>query len=252
MIEPVIEVRALTKSYPPNDVLRGVDLTVQTGEWVALMGPSGCGKSTLLNLIAGLDDLDTGSISLAGQQVECLRASARAKMRRRHVGILFQAFNLVPHLDVRSNVELPLRLAGASKGAAAQRCDELLERLGLLDHHRASPSTLSGGQQQRVALARAIANAPSVLLADEPTGSLDSAATASVLELLRAEHHRGQTIVMVTHDYLVASAADRIVRMRDGRCVGSENLLDELNGGFVDDLVGSTTESAFDRLVRFE
>ena len=252
MNDSIIEVSALCKSYPPNEVLRGVDLNVDRGEWVALMGPSGCGKSTLLNLIAGLDGVGGGTITVAGRRVDTLGASKRAEMRRTYVGILFQSFNLVPHLDVRSNIELPLRLAGATKRKAALRCDELLARLDLSEHNRASPSTLSGGQAQRVALARAVANAPSVLLADEPTGSLDSESTSAVLDLLRSEHRGGQTIVMVTHDYRVASAADRIVRMRDGRCVGSDSIVGALEGDFVDDLIGATSESAFDRLVRFE
>ncbi len=245
----IIEICALTKSYGPNPVLRGVDLKVDSGEWVALMGPSGCGKSTLLNMIGGLDQPDSGSVTLADQRVDVLSASKRAELRRTHVGIVFQAFNLVPHLDVQQNVELPLRLAGAGRRSATERSRELVARLGLEDHAHAAPSTLSGGQQQRVAIARALANRPTVLLTDEPTGSLDTEATNVVLDLLRSEHRDGQTIVMVTHDYRVASAADRIVRMSDGRCEHSESILEE---SYTDELIGPTGESPFDRLVRFE
>lgn len=250
-----VEVRGLTKSFGAQTVLHGIDLRVMRSEWVALMGPSGCGKSTLLHLLGGLDGADGGSICVAGSDVTAMSRSRKAKLRRHRVGYVFQSFNLVAHLDVQANIALPARLAGASTRDARRRADELLDELDMLALRHASPSTLSGGQQQRVAVARAIANQPRVLLADEPTGSLDSESARGVLQLLKAEHGRGQTIVMVTHDHQVAAAADRVVRMRDGRVVGDQLLArqDDLDGGeIVDDLIGSTRIPVFDRLVSFE
>jgi putative ABC transport system ATP-binding protein len=222
---PAISIRSVSKAYADTQVLVGIDLDVQPGEWVALMGPSGCGKSTLLNLIGGLDEIggrndkNRGSIAIAGTDIASLTPSQRSVFRRRHVGVVFQSFNLVPHLSVSANIELPLRLSGLSQRSAHIRSAELLNRLGLTSHARSSPTTLSGGQQQRVAIARAVANQPTVLLADEPTGSLDSASATNVIELLTEEHQRGQTLIMVTHDEAVASAADRIIRMLDGALV---------------------------------
>ncbi len=212
----VIETRRIAKKYGITQVLKDIEITVESGEWVALMGPSGCGKSTLLNIIGGLDEADTGTVQVASTNIAQLNASQRAVFRRTHVGIVFQAFNLIPHLTVSGNIEVPLRLNGTSRRAADHRAHELLKHLQMESFANASPTTLSGGQQQRVAIARALANRPLVLLADEPTGSLDTTASADVIELLRAEHLRGQTIVMVTHDERVAAAADRIVWMLDG------------------------------------
>jgi putative ABC transport system ATP-binding protein len=216
-----VEARCVRKQFGATEVLKGVDLCVQPGEWVALMGPSGCGKSTLLNLLGGLDDATSGSIKVAGTDIATLNASQRAVFRRNNIGFVFQAFNLVAHLDVSSNIELALRLNATSRRDARNRSTELIERLGMISHIKASPSTLSGGQQQRIAIARAIANKPTVLLADEPTGSLDSEAAMAVIDLLRTEHQAGQTIVMVTHDEHVANHADRILFMRDGNWVES-------------------------------
>jgi putative ABC transport system ATP-binding protein len=197
--------------------VRGLSLTVEPGTWIAVMGPSGCGKSTMLHLLGGLDVPDSGSISIAGQEITTLSAGERAVLRRRRVGYVFQQYNLLPHLDVVANVELPQRLAGAGRRAARQRGLELLDSLGLADRCRDLPGKLSGGEQQRVAIARAVANEPDLLLADEPTGALDSAAADVVIDLLRRQHDGGQTIVMVTHDPDVAAAADGVVTMRDGR-----------------------------------
>ena len=224
----LLEARGLEKSFRTNDlerpVLRGLSLEVERGEWVAAMGPSGCGKSTMLHLLGGLDLPDAGSVRLGDDEITALSAPDRARLRRRRVGYVFQQYNLIPHLDVVANVELPQRLAGASRHAARTRATELLEALGLTGRQRNMPGTLSGGEQQRVAIARAIANHPDVLLADEPTGALDSASSALVLDLLRARHDAGQTIVMVTHDPVVAAASDRIVHVLDGRIVNSEPL----------------------------
>jgi putative ABC transport system ATP-binding protein len=200
-------------------VLRGLSISAVRGEWVAVMGPSGCGKSTMLHLVGGLDLPDSGSIVLDGDEITTLGVAERARLRRRRVGFVFQQYNLIPHLDVAANIELPQRLAGASHRESRTRASELLDALGLADHGGDLPATLSGGEQQRVAIARAVANQPDLLLADEPTGALDSAASALVLDLLRAQHARGQTIVMVTHDPAVAAAADRTVHVLDGRVV---------------------------------
>jgi putative ABC transport system ATP-binding protein len=202
-------------------VLRGLSLEVDRGEWVAAMGPSGCGKSTMLHLLGGLDLPDAGSIHLGDDEVTALGVPDRARLRRRRIGYIFQQYNLIPHLDVGANVQLPQRLAGASRRDARSTALELLDALGLTGRERNLPGTLSGGEQQRVAFARAVANHPDLLLADEPTGALDSESAALVLDLLRSRHDSGQTIVMVTHDPDVAAASDRIVHVLDGRIVAS-------------------------------
>jgi putative ABC transport system ATP-binding protein len=213
----------LVKAYRTDGaeqvVLRGVSMTVEAGEWIAVMGPSGCGKSTLLHVLGGLDDPDAGSILLGDQDISRLGVAARAVLRRQRVGYVFQQYNLIPHLDVAANVELPQRLLGRGRREAKSRTAELLDALGLADKAHALPGTLSGGEQQRVAIGRALANGPDLLLADEPTGALDTAASRAVIELLREQHDAGQTIVMVTHDPDVANAADRTVHLRDGRVV---------------------------------
>ena len=214
----------LYKTYDTGSVrveaLRGVTLSIGAGELIAITGPSGCGKSTLLHLLGGLDLPTRGEVILSGQRLDLLSEAKRAVLRRRHVGYVFQFFNLVANLSVADNVELPLLLAGRAAGDARARRAALLARLGLgADDARKAPSELSGGEQQRVALARALANEPSVLLADEPTGNLDSDATAQVIALLAECNAAGQTIVLVTHDARVSAAAGREVRMEDGRVV---------------------------------
>jgi putative ABC transport system ATP-binding protein len=203
----------------PATVLAGVSLDVAGGEWVALMGPSGSGKSTLLHLLGGLDNPASGEVWVAGERMSGCSESARARLRRHHVGYVFQQYNLVDELDAVGNVELPLRLRGVPRRAARARAGELLGRLGLAGKARSAPSTLSGGQQQRVAIARALAARPTVVLADEPTGALDSGAAGEVVEVLRAAHRDGQAIVVATHDPDVAAAADRVLHLRDGRVV---------------------------------
>jgi putative ABC transport system ATP-binding protein len=201
----------------PVRALRGVDLDVETGEFVAIMGPSGCGKSTLLNLIAGLDTADEGEITIADEVITGRSEDDLARMRRRHIGIVFQFFNLLEGMTVLENVVLPAVIAGRKRKQAETRARDMLDLLGLGDKGRELPGVLSGGQRQRLAIARALANEPTLLLADEPTGALDSAGGHEVLELFKRLHADGQTILMVTHNDEVATAADRIVRMRDGR-----------------------------------
>jgi putative ABC transport system ATP-binding protein len=218
---PDLVVHGLRKTFgaPPVRALRGVDLTVRQGEFVALMGPSGSGKSTLLHLVAGLDRADEGTVALAGVRTEELGSAKLARLRRRHVGLVFQFFHLVEHLSALENVALAALIAGARPAAATDRARDLLDTLGLLDRAAERPGALSGGQRQRVAIARALANRPTLLLADEPTGALDSAGAAEVLDLFGRLHRTGQTILMVTHSREVAAGAQRIVRMRDGQVV---------------------------------
>src|SRR3954454_22515400 len=218
--EHVIVTGGLSREYDGVHALRGVDVSVADGEFVAVTGPSGCGKSTLLNLLGGLDRPTAGEIELGGRRVDGFNEARWALVRRREIGFVFQFFNLIANLSVADNVELPGLLAGLSSREARTRRQELLESLGIAEHADAAPGHLSGGQQQRVAIARALINRPSVLLADEPTGNLDSASAREVVAVLRERHADGQTIVLVTHDMRVASAAQRVVAMRDGRIVG--------------------------------
>ena len=220
MQSPRRHIRQLRSSRPFQ--LRGVDLTVSGGEFVALMGPSGCGKSTLLNLVAGLDIADEGDITVAGEQVTGRSEDELARLRRRHIGIVFQFFNLLEGMTVLENVALPAVIAGRKRRMAETRAKDLLDLLGIGDKASAVPGVLSGGQRQRLAIARALANEPTLLLADEPTGALDSAGGDEVIELLRRLHTGGQTVVLVTHDDSVAAAAQRVVRMRDGRILAPE------------------------------
>ena len=214
----VVETHGLRKTFEsegaPVRALRGVDFTMTPGEFVAVMGPSGCGKSTLLNIVAGLDTPTDGDVALAGEALVGKTEDELAIMRRRHIGIVFQFFNLLEGMSVLENVTLPAVIAGAPRKRAETRARDLL---GLGDKAKDAPGVLSGGQRQRLAIARALANEPTLLLADEPTGALDSEGGHEVLELFRRLHAGGQTILMVTHDDAVAAAADRIVRMRDGR-----------------------------------
>jgi putative ABC transport system ATP-binding protein len=233
-MEPVLTVRGARKTFEaelaPVRALRGVDLTLSDGEFVAIMGPSGCGKSTLLNLVAGLDTADDGEIVLAGEQVTGKSEDELARMRRRHIGIVFQFFNLLEGMTVLENVVLPAMIAGTKRKAAETRARDLLDLLGLGDKAGEVPAVLSGGQRQRLAIARALANEPTLLLADEPTGALDSDGGREVLELFKRLHADGQTILLVTHNDEVAEAADRIVRMRDGR-VEDEGLTETVGAG---------------------
>ncbi len=221
MSGPVLQVRGVRRTFEadlaPVRALRGVDLQVAPSEFVAVMGPSGCGKSTLLNLIAGLDLVDEGEIEVADELITGRDSNWLARMRRRHIGIVFQFFNLLDGMTALENVVIPAMIAGSARRPAENRARDLLDLLGLGDKSDELPSVLSGGQRQRLAIARALANEPTLLLADEPTGALDSEGGSEVLELFRRLHDDGQTIIMVTHSDDVAAGADRIVRMRDGR-----------------------------------
>jgi putative ABC transport system ATP-binding protein len=220
-MDAVLQVRGLRRSFDsqgtPVRALRGVDLTVAPGEFVAIMGPSGCGKSTLLNLVAGLDTPSDGEVVVAGESLRGLDENGRARMRRRHIGFVFQFFHLLGDMTALENVVLPAATAGLPRRRAEARALELLDLLGIGDKAAALPAVLSGGQRQRLAIARALANRPTLVLADEPTGALDSEGGREILELLRRLHGGGQAILLVTHDEAVGRSAGRVVRMRDGR-----------------------------------
>jgi len=224
----VLRARGLRKEYGKGEGLvravDGVDLDVGAGETVAVMGPSGCGKSTLLHLLGGLDRPSGGEVLLNGRRIDDIGEKALARMRRTAVGFVFQAFHLMEELTAVENVELSALLAGRSPRAARRRAEELLEQVGLADRAGFLPSALSGGQRQRVAIARALSNEPLVVLADEPTGNLDSAATLEVLRLFESLHESGQTLVIVTHDARIAATADRLISMRDGAFVDETRL----------------------------
>jgi ABC-type lipoprotein export system ATPase subunit len=224
----VLRARGLCKHYGEgNGLVRavdGVDLDVTAGETVAVMGPSGCGKSTLLHLLGGLDRPSGGEVQLAERRIDQLGEKALARLRRTAVGFVFQAFHLMDELTAVENVELPALLARRSPRAARRQAAELLERVGLADRAGFLPAALSGGQRQRVAIARALGNEPLVVLADEPTGNLDSAATVDVLRLFETLHEAGQTLVIVTHDERIAATADRLISMRDGAFVDETRL----------------------------
>jgi putative ABC transport system ATP-binding protein len=221
--ELVVETHGLQKTFEsegaPVRALRGVDFEMRPAEFVAVMGPSGCGKSTLLNLDAGLDTPSDGDVKVAGESLVGKDENELARMRRAHIGIVFQFFNLLEGMSVLENVTLPAVIAGTPRRQAETRARDLLDLLGLVDKAKDAPGVLSGGQRQRLAIARALANQPTLVLADEPTGALDSEGGREVLELFRRLHAGGQAILMVTHDRDVADAADRIVHMRDGRIV---------------------------------
>jgi ABC-type lipoprotein export system ATPase subunit len=222
-VTPLVRARGLRKEYGRGEGLvravDAIDLDVARGETLAVMGPSGCGKSTLLHLLGGLDRPSGGELWLAGQRIDRLGERALARLRRDKVGFVFQGFHLMDELTAAENVELPALLAGQSARWARRRAAGLLERVGLADRAAFLPSALSGGQRQRVAVARALVAGPQVVLADEPTGNLDSQATVEVLRLFQDLHASGQTLVIVTHDSRIAATADRLISMRDGAFV---------------------------------
>jgi putative ABC transport system ATP-binding protein len=221
--DSLIKLEAITKVFYTDEVethaLSGVHLEIRKGEYVSIAGPSGCGKSTLLAILGLLDTPTDGRYALNGQPVASLGHAARARIRNREVGFIFQSFNLIGDLTVYENVDLPLTYRGLGPAERKQRAQEALEKVGMSHRMKHYPSQLSGGQQQRVAVARALAGKPSILLADEPTGNLDSKNGEAVMELLRDLHREGATICMVTHDQRFARHAERTVHLFDGRIV---------------------------------
>ncbi|MDD4223779.1 MAG: ABC transporter ATP-binding protein [Candidatus Cloacimonetes bacterium] len=217
----IISTNNLIKDYSLGKVkvraLNGVDMSIAEGEFVAIMGPSGSGKSTLMHIIGCLDSPTQGEYHLDGVLVSELDKNELAVIRNRKIGFVFQSFNLLPHLNVLKNVELPLMYAGTNPRARTQKAREILDSVGLSDRLKHKPAELSGGQRQRVAIARAIANQPAILLADEPTGNLDSQAGGDILEIFSQLHTQGNTVIIVTHDKAVADRASRIIRIMDGK-----------------------------------
>jgi putative ABC transport system ATP-binding protein len=224
----VIEAKDIVKTFDAEDALvravDHVDLEIEQGETVSVMGPSGCGKSTLLHLLGGLERPDSGELRLAGARVDGASETEWSILRRRNLGFVFQAFNLVDELTAVENVELPALLLGVSRRRARGRALDLLERLRIAERSGHLPDRLSGGERQRVAVARALINEPLVVLADEPTGNLDSRATGDILGLFAELRDARQTLLLVTHDARVASIADRLLTMRDGSVVGQTRL----------------------------
>lgn len=220
MSEPVLSLRGIRRDFPMGNqwvrVLKGIDLDVQPGEYIALMGPSGSGKSTLMNLLGCLDTPTSGSYFLAGEDVSRMDDDALAEVRNKKIGFVFQTFNLLPRQTALQNVALPLVYAGWSKADRLARATEVLGLVGLADRMDHQPNQLSGGQRQRVAIARALVNTPSMVLADEPTGNLDTATSVEIMRLFDEIHAQGNTLVVVTHEEDIARHAKRIVRMRDG------------------------------------
>lgn len=222
-MRPIIETHGLTKVFGSNGMavhaLCGIDLTVSAGEFVALVGPSGSGKSTLMAIVGCLDSPTEGSYAIDGTNVEGLSGAALARIRNEKVGFVFQSYNLLPKASVARNVELPLLYAGVGRKERRRRALELLERVGIPEKANVLPAVLSGGQRQRVAIARALANTPALLLADEPTGALDSKTGEEVLALFKELHRQGNSVMLVTHDPHIASLAERRVELRDGLIV---------------------------------
>lgn len=222
---PVIELKDVSKTYKIGKqevhALRGVNLSIERGEMVAMMGPSGSGKSTLMNILGCLDRPSTGTLLLDGVPVQTLGDDALAGVRNRKLGFVFQSFNLLPRASALANVELPMVYGGVPK--RRERAVKALERMGLKDRLKHRPSELSGGEQQRVAIARALANNPSVILADEPTGNLDSKTSWEIMSLFQELHQQeGMTLLIVTHENDIAACAERIIRLRDGKIVSDE------------------------------
>lgn len=216
----IIKIRNITRDFPMgNDivkVLKGIDLDIERGEYVALMGPSGSGKSTLMNLLGCLDTPTSGSYELNGKDVSNMTDDELAEIRNKEIGFVFQTFNLLPRTTALENVALPMIYAGVSKKDRTERAQEVLTQVGLADRMDHKPNQLSGGQRQRVAVGRALVNSPSIILADEPTGNLDSKTSVEIMNLFNKIHQDGNTVILVTHEEEIAENAHRIIRLRDG------------------------------------
>jgi len=227
-VDCIVETINVTKTYMsggrPLEVLKGVDLSVESGEFMAIMGPSGSGKSTLLNMIGALDRPTTGKVFINGTDLSQLNDNQIADVRNREIGFIFQFFNLIPRMDAQGNVELPMAIAGVSRGERKKRAIDLLNIVGLSDRADHKPSQLSGGEQQRVAIARSLANEPNIILADELTGNLDSRTGAEIMHLLRQlNKEEGKTFILITHDPQVAQNVDRLISFKDGLIEGEKS-----------------------------
>lgn len=222
---PIVEADRIVKTYATGDhrveALRGVSVSIEAGEFVAVVGPSGNGKSTLLNCLSGIDSIDSGTVRIDGQDIHAMSDRKRTSHRAERMGFVFQSFNLIPVLSAVENVELPLLAAGRQPAAARERAREILGSVDLVDRADHRPGELSGGQQQRVAIARALVGEPAVVWADEPTGNLDSTTAASVVDLFSELNQQGQTVVIVTHDPALGKRADRVIEVRDGLIVAA-------------------------------
>ena len=222
-VNEVIRIHDIRKIYDSGEssvaALRGVNVTITQGEYVAIMGPSGSGKSTLMHIIGCLDTPTSGDYMLAGEKVSDMSSRALARVRNRYIGFVFQTYNLLPRASILRNVELPMMYAGASRAKRRERAGALLDRMGLVGRHKHLPSQLSGGQRQRVAIARALVNDPKIILADEPTGSLDTKTGEEILGLFDELNRQGHTIILVTHDHAVARRTRRIISLVDGMVV---------------------------------
>ncbi len=216
----VIKIRKITRDFKMGheilNVLKGIDLDIEKGEYVALMGPSGSGKSTLMNILGCLDTATSGTYELNGVNVSTMTDDELAEIRNKEIGFIFQTFNLLPRTTALDNVALPMIYAGASKAERTKRAEEVLHDVGLADRMDHRPNELSGGQRQRVAVGRALVNNPSIILADEPTGNLDSKTSEEIMNLIDAIHQKGNTVILVTHEEDIAQRAKRVIRLRDG------------------------------------
>ena len=220
MSTPIIDIKAITRDFQLGSetvhVLKGIDLKIEKGEYVALMGPSGSGKSTLMNILGCLDTPTSGSYILNGKQVSEMLDNELAEIRNKEIGFVFQTFNLMPRTTALDNVALPMVYAGYSKSERNERATEVLTQVGLADRMDHKPNQLSGGQRQRVAVGRALVNKPSIILADEPTGNLDSKTSVEIMKLFGEIHANGNTVILVTHEEDIAAHAHRVIRLRDG------------------------------------
>lgn len=220
MAQPIIDIKGITRNFPLGNevvkVLKGIDLTIEKGEYVALMGPSGSGKSTLMNLLGCLDTPTGGTYILNGKDVSKMTDNELAEIRNKEIGFVFQTFNLLPRTTALDNVALPMVYAGYKKPERTQRATQVLTQVGLDDRMDHKPNQLSGGQRQRVAVARALVNHPSIILADEPTGNLDSKTSIEIMKLFNEIHANGNTVILVTHEEDIAAYAHRVIRLRDG------------------------------------